>query len=270
MALLNVTECAEAEAQVAIHARGLSKTFHARWPAHRAAYVVALDDVSLDVGWGEILALVGPNGAGKTTLIKILSGILLPTSGTADVAGRSIADDRGVKSVVGLVRGDDRGFYPRLTGRQNLDFFGAIRGLSGAALARAVSSAIAEFELSEVAHRSVQTYSSGGRQRLSLARAILHQPQMLFLDEPTRGLDPMLAESAEAWLVRWVREVPGRCAVLVSHDLEQVSRLADRIGILVRGRIALNRAAAELRLGTEAATAAALRRLFRDALGRTS
>ncbi len=216
------------------------------------------------------MALAGPNGAGKTTLIKILSGILLPTSGTADVAGRSIADDRGVKSVVGLVRGDDRGFYPRLTGWQNLDFFGAIRGLSGAALARAVSRAIGEFELAHVAHRSVQKYSSGERQRLSLARAILHEPQMLFLDEPTKGLDPVMAEGAEAWLVRWVREVPGRCAILVSHDLEQVCRLADRIGILVRGRVALNETAAALQLGTEAATATALRRLFRDTMGRTS
>jgi ABC-type multidrug transport system ATPase subunit len=234
----------------AIEARDLVKVYSPRWRPRLtrvAGEVLALDGVSLSVSYGDILGLAGHNGSGKTTLMRILFGILLPTAGTATVGGHSLDDERGLKTIVGQASGDDRGFYGRLSGRQNLEFFGALRGLSGARLVERIETAAATFDMGEFVDRSVQKYSTGQRQRLSLARATLHDPSILLLDEPTRGLDPPTTDHVEAWLSEWVGARPHRAVLLVSHDPQQLERLCARIGILVHGRLALLRSIDEVR-----------------------
>jgi ABC-type multidrug transport system ATPase subunit len=236
--------------RVAVEARGLVKIFGPTWrpwPRRKAAHVFALQGVSLSVRYGEIVGLAGPNGSGKTTLLRILFGILLPTAGTASVGGHDLQDERAVKKIVGHATGDDRGFYGRLTGRQNLAFFGALRGLHSARLQERIAEAIAMFGMAEFIDRSVQKYSTGQRQRLSLARATLHDPEILLLDEPTRGLDPPTTEHVERWLAEWVRAQPRRAVLLVSHDPDQLERLSARVGILVHGRLAMTRTIEDIR-----------------------
>src|SRR5207237_4519789 len=142
-----------------------------------------------------------------------------------------------MKTIIGQASGDDRGFYGRLTGRQNLAFFGALRGVHRLQLEERVAQATTTFQMAEFLDRSVQKYSTGQRQRLSLARATLHDPQILLLDEPTRGLDPPTTDHVEEWLAEWVRARPDRAVLLVSHDPDQLERLCAHIVILVRGRL---------------------------------
>ena len=227
---------------VALEVRNLVKVFTPKWrpwPTQNRGDVVALDAVSLTLRYGGVLGLAGHNGSGKTTLLRILFGILLPTSGTASVGGHELDDEQAMKTIIGHASGDDRGFYGRLTGRQNLAFFGALRGVHRLQLEERVAQATTTFQMAEFLDRSVQKYSTGQRQRLSLARATLHDPQILLLDEPTRGLDPPTTEYVETWLEGWVREQPKRAALLVSHDPDQLERLSAHIGILVHGRLAL-------------------------------
>jgi ABC-2 type transport system ATP-binding protein len=227
--------------RLAIQARGLSKLYHTRRRFFTGASTVirALERVDLEVPEGGLLALVGSNGAGKTTLLRLLAATLLPSAGSATIAGCPLTDERGVKTVVGLASGDDRGFYGRLSVRDNLMFFGALRRLSGAYLSNRVQEALCVFDLEPVADdRPVQKLSTGQRQRLSLARATLHDPSVLLLDEPTRGLDPLMTERVEAWLQDWLAASPRRAALLATHDLAQVERLTTRVAILEEGRLA--------------------------------
>jgi ABC-type multidrug transport system ATPase subunit len=220
----------------AIRARGLSKLYASRRHLFGGmTYTPAVQQIDLDLDSGQVLGIVGPNGAGKTTLLRLLGATLLPSSGWASVGGSTLTDARSVKSIVGLASGDDRGFYARLSTNDNLAFFGALRGLSGHALARCVSEKIATFELQEVADRAVQKLSTGQRQRLSLARATLHNPRILLLDEPTRGLDPLMTERVERWLVTWLSGQSGRAVILASHDLGQVERVCDSVMFLRSG-----------------------------------
>jgi len=222
-----------------IQAQGLSKWYVSR-PRFLGQTVrtLALDGVDLELLPGEVLALVGPNGAGKTTLLRVLAAMILPSSGSATVAGHPLSDDQRVKPIVGLASGDDRGFYGRLSVHHNLKFFGSLRGLGGGALDDRVAEAIQTFELRAVVNRPVQKLSTGERQRLSLARATLHSPKVLLLDEPTRGLDPLMTERVEDWLQRWLAACVERAALIASHDLAQVERISRRAAVLRAGRIA--------------------------------
>ncbi len=197
--------------------------------------VEALRGVDLEVGVGEVVGLVGPNGAGKTTLFRIVATLLEPTSGRVAVDGHDTVSDPGeVRRRIGLLLEGDRGFYQRLTGRQNLEFFGIMQGLSPGEAGDRSAELMAHLDL---AHRDrrVFGYSAGMRARLALARALLAEPPLLLLDEPTRSLDP--AVSAE--VLELIRELAGggRAVLMASHRLNEVTTACDRAVLLVDGRV---------------------------------
>jgi ABC-2 type transport system ATP-binding protein len=200
------------------------------------ANVVANDSISLTIGKDEIFTLLGPNGAGKTTLIKILATLVLPTSGTARVNGYDILkEENKVRRSIGLSTGRERSFYFRLTGQQNLEFFGALQGLRGRGLKARVEHLLKTLGLWEHKDRKYMKYSSGMKKRLSLARALLPDPPVLLLDEPTSGIDP----SSTGDIHQMIRELKddGKTILLATHDMRDSEKLSDRIGILKEGRL---------------------------------
>jgi len=199
---------------------------------------LALDNVSLDIREGEVFGLLGPNGSGKTTLLKLLSTILSPTSGTARLFGFDVRQHpRRVRQLVGLVTAEERSLYWRLTARQNLRFFLSLYGMSGRRAETRIDSLLDLFMLTEVANVRVAEYSTGMRQKLSIARGLLSEPRLLFLDEPTRGLDPAAAHN----LLQLVRDRAVRhlenTVILTTHIAREVEQLCDRIATLNRGRV---------------------------------
>ncbi len=220
-----------------------------RGPEHRA-----LKDVSLTVRRGEVLAVVGPNGAGKTTLLRILAGLVTPSEGQARIDGRDVVTD-GTRSDfrrrVALIVGDERSFMYPLSGRENLRFFAALHGHSSPQGAARADRLLAEVGLDEAAHRRYATYSRGMRQRLALARGLLGDPEVLLLDEPTLGLDPVGARDLRRFLRDDVIRARGRTVIIGSNDPGEVRVLADRVLYLEAGRLTGQSTPAELgaRLG---------------------
>jgi ABC-2 type transport system ATP-binding protein len=202
----------------------------------KAPRVVALEDVSLAISRGEIHGLLGPNGAGKTTLVKILSTVLLPTSGAARVLGHDVvADTASVRPLIGIVFGGDRGLYPRLTGRQNLEYWGALYRLPPDETASRSGSLLARVGLSEHADKRVEAYSRGMKQRLHLARGLIGDARVLFLDEPTTGLDPIAAREFRRLIAELKGE--GRTILLATHDMVEAETVCDRVTLIDRGKI---------------------------------
>lgn len=202
----------------------------------KAGDVQALRGVSFAVPQGQILGLLGENGAGKTTLLKILSTLLLPTTGRAAICGHDVVrSTTSVRKEMAVVFGGERGLYTRLSGRDNLRFFATIGGLRGATVARRIGDALDRVGLSDAADRAVETYSRGMRQRLHIAIGTLTRPSVLLLDEPTIGLDPSEAQRLRAT----VREFAdaGVAIVLTSHHLLDIEMLADRVCLLRGGQI---------------------------------
>ncbi|MCZ6778592.1 MAG: ABC transporter ATP-binding protein, partial [Acidobacteria bacterium] len=201
--------------------------------------MMALDRVSLEIHRGEIFGLLGPNGAGKTTLLKLLACLVLPSSGRATVNGYSILEqEHGVKSSIGYVTSDERSFYWRLTGRENLRFFAHLYGLSGEALEQRCAELLEKMELDEEqADERFMYYSSGMRQRLALARALLHDPPILYMDEPTRSLDPLTGRHLRDFIREVLVARDAKTILLCTHNLGEAEDLCQRVGILVRGRM---------------------------------
>jgi ABC-type multidrug transport system ATPase subunit len=200
--------------------------------------IPALQEISLEVRAGEAIALLGANGAGKSTLLRILSTLLLPTSGYARVAGHDTAQSPGeVRRNLGYHAGSDLGFYARLTGRENLLFFGQLNRLSRASASDRIAQFASQFELGEALDRQVRTLSSGTIQRLSLARALMHSPQVLLLDEPTRSLDAVAAASFRHFLKSAVLQGGTTSLLFASHSLPEIEFLAHRVAILKQGRL---------------------------------
>jgi ABC-2 type transport system ATP-binding protein len=213
---------------LAIEAEDLRKTYP---PA-----VTALDGVSVAVEAGTIFGLLGPNGAGKSTTVRVLSTLTRPDSGRAEVGGIDVlADPVGVRRAIGVV-GQKHGADPEATGRENLVLQGEFYGLTGRELKQRVAHSLERFGLAEAAGRQVRTYSGGMQRRLEIAMGLLHRPQVLFLDEPTTGLDP------EARVQMW-REIERLAAeeqmtiLLTTHYLEEADRLASMLAIIDRGTV---------------------------------
>ncbi len=206
----------------------LTKTFHS---------VTALSDLSLEVSRGELLCIMGANGAGKTTLLKIVAGVVLPTSGTVRIDGQDVT--RGgpqLCSMIGFAAGERPGFYDRLTGRQNLEFFAALHGLHGAAGRQRIDEVLCLFEMA-APERPYQELSTGMKQRLLLARTLLHDPPILLLDEPTKSLDAAHAQRLLSLLKERCGRDEGKTIVMVTHQLPESRGFADRVVALRDGRL---------------------------------
>jgi ABC-type multidrug transport system ATPase subunit len=198
----------------------------------------ALRGISLEVAQGEAVALLGANGAGKTTLLRILATLLLPTKGRALLAGHdSVKEASAVRRDLGYHAGSDLGFYARLTGRENLRFFGRLNHLPGALLEGRIQAFAEQFGLKEAIDRQVRTLSSGTVQRLSLLRGLLHEPRVLLLDEPTRSLDAIAASEFRHFLKNEVLAKRGASLLFASHTLPEIEFLADRVAILHDGKL---------------------------------
>jgi len=191
----------------------------------------AVDGISFEVEPGEIFGFLGPNGAGKTTTIRMLTSQLLPTSGTAKVVGFDIVIQRQeVKPRIGVVF-DNQNIYERMSAHENLDFFARLYRIRK----DRVDEVLAQVDLTGRAGDKVQKYSNGMKQRVLIARALLHRPEVLFLDEPTRGLDPHIARDIRALILNLARE--GMTVFLTTHYMEEADQLSQRVAFLDKGHI---------------------------------
>ena len=198
----------------------------------------ALRDITLEVAEKSIFGLLGPNGAGKTTLLKILSGLILPTEGSARVAGHDVAaSDTVIKRLLGYVSSDERSFYWRLTGRQNLSFFGSLYESHGGALRDRIQYLLARLELTGKADQPFGEYSSGMKQRFSVARALLHDPPIMLLDEPTRSLDPISAKHLRRFIGEELNGRDGKTLILATHNLQEAEQLCSKVAVLSKGKL---------------------------------
>ena len=197
---------------------------------------VALDDLSLEVEKGAVFGLLGPNGAGKTTTVRILTTLLLPTAGSASVLGYDvIRQAAAIRRRIGLVLGGDRGLYGRLSGRQNLRYFAALNHMSSGSASARIDELLDQMGLTDAGSRPVEEYSRGMKQRLHLARGLLSDPEVLFLDEPTMGLDPSGAQELRALIPELAKQ--GKTILLTTHYMSEADLLCDQVVIIDKGSV---------------------------------
>jgi len=206
-------------------------------PFQKAEVVEALQGVDLSIREGEIFGLLGPNGAGKTTLLKILSCLVLPDAGTATIGGHPTSREQMVKPLIGLVHSDERSFYWRLTGRQNMNFFSTLYDVPGRDRDARIEELLRKVDMVEAADRQFADYSSGMKQRMAIARAMLHDPPILLMDEPTRSLDPAAALSLRRFIQDELSGRHRKTIVLATHNLHEAEALCSRIAILMKGKV---------------------------------
>jgi sodium transport system ATP-binding protein len=229
-----------------IRVDALTKAFGKRREVH------AVNDVSFIAPDGEITGLLGPNGAGKTTLLRMLATLVAPDSGTATVDGLDIRSDRfALRERIGVLS-DARGLYPRLTARENVRYYGTLHGMSGKAVDARVDQLMDTLGLGSLADRRTQGFSQGERMKVAIARALVHDPSTIMLDEPTNGLDIMSVRALRDQL-RALRSA-GRCLLFSSHVMQEVAALCDRIVILSAGKVIAHGSAQELLSWSGAAT----------------
>ncbi len=210
--------------------------------------VEALRGISFDAPDGEITGLIGPNGAGKTTTLRILYTVLTPDRGAAAVDGFDTArDTRQVQRRIGVLS-DSRGLYPRLTAREHIRYFGRLHGMKGVALEREIDALIDMLDMGEFADRRVNGFSRGQTMKVALARALVHRPHNVLLDEPTNGLDVASSRAMRA-LIRRIRG-EGRCVLFSSHLMQEVAALCDRIIVIGNGLVLANGTPDEIRRTT--------------------
>jgi ABC-2 type transport system ATP-binding protein len=216
-------------------------------PFQKKKWVVATDNISLNIKEGEFFGLLGPNGAGKTTLVKLLCCLVIPNSGTAQIFGHDILKEEAeVKKLVGLVTADERSFYWRLTGRENLQFHAALYKLKKNEAEKRINELLVMLEMTDKADVRFQNYSTGMRQKLAIARGLLSGPRILFVDEPTRSLDPVSARNVRQFFKEKVSGM-GSTVVLATHNLNEAEQLCDRLAIIAHGQVKALGSVPELR-----------------------
>ena len=224
-----------------IRIENLSKTYPPLFPRLKRFFrmkvdesVVALKNVSLEIEEGEIFGLIGRNGAGKTTLTKIIATLIQPTSGEVSVKDfDSVKDEVEVRSLIGLATAEERSFYWRLSSRRNLMFFARLYGMTDKLANRKIDEVFERLNLTELSDRRFSELSTGNKQKLAVARALLPNPPVLLLDEPTRSLDPLAA----ADLRNLISSLEGVSILLTSHNLAEIEELCSRVAIISKGEI---------------------------------
>jgi sodium transport system ATP-binding protein len=223
-----------------IQVRDLTKVFE----DPDGGQIAAVKGASLTCAPREIYGLLGPNGAGKTTTLRCLATVLTPTSGDATIAGHDLRrEPEAVRHSIGFLSGTT-GLYSRLTPRETLRFFGTLYGLSGARLETRVEAVLLLFEISGYADRPNDRLSTGMKQRVSLARALVHDPPVLILDEPTSGLDPVVSRTVEEAVQSLARA--GKCVLFSTHQLAQAEEICTRLGLIAHGRVVAEGSVPEL------------------------
>ncbi len=218
-----------------IDARNLKKTFGG---------ITAVHDVSFQAPDGQITGLLGPNGAGKSTTMRMLHGLFKPDTGGVTIDGIDVVrDPLAARRTIGVLP-DALGLYPRLTAVENIEYYAALHGLSPAETATRLSTLIDRLDMHTIAQRRTAGFSQGERMKVALARALVHAPQNILLDEPTNGLDVMSTRAVRA-MVRSLRD-DGRCVVFSSHIMQEVAALCDHIVVVARGSVVARGTAEEL------------------------
>lgn len=222
-----------------LEAQHLQKTYRSQ-----GKVLEAVQDVSLELSVGEVLAFLGPNGAGKTTTIKMIAGLILPDQGWVSIAGRNPHHDSRALRSLGAVLEGNRNLYWRLTPQENLEYFGVLRGLTRRAAHRRGRELLERFGLADKQRTTVQTLSRGMQQKLAIAVALIHDPQLLLLDEPTLGLDVEATQTVK----QLIREIAaeGRAILLTTHQLNIAEELSNRVAIIQKGKIAIEEPTSEL------------------------
>ena len=220
----------------AIECEELQRVFRSRRLTGQREEVVALDSLSLQVQPGEVYGVLGPNGAGKTTAIRIFSTLLIPTAGSAHVMGHDVVKEAGaVRRRIGLILGGERGLYDRLTGRQNLQYFASLYLMSPREGTERADAALEEVGLTHAGDRRVEQYSRGMRQRLHVARGLLSDPDVIFMDEPTIGLDPEAAQDFRRLVPQLCDR--GKTILLTTHYMLEADVLCERIAVIDHGSL---------------------------------
>ena len=198
----------------------------------------AVDGVSFDVEEGEIFGLLGPNGAGKTTIIRIIATVLAPSAGTAEVLGFDIIKDaEEVRKNIGVLT-TDIGVYERFSGRENLRYFGELYGLSKEVLEKRINELSNLLEMRDFIDRRAGKYSTGMKQKLAIARSVIHDPKILIFDEPTAGLDVLASQTVLNFMRR--SKKPGGCVIISTHQMHDAEKLCDRVVIIHKGKVIAN------------------------------
>ena len=233
----------------AVETRGLRRVFKA---SRGSGEVVALDGIDLRIERGEVFGLLGPNGAGKTTCIKVLNTLLFPSSGEARVAGFNVVTHaRDVRERIGLVSGGEASGYGILTVRECLWMFSQFYGVPSSVAWPRIDRLRDVVGLRELARTRINRLSTGQRQRMNFARGFVSEPEIMFLDEPTLGMDVNAARDLRAFVLGWVREGAGRTVLLTTHYMAEADEMCDRIAIIDRGRVLACDTPAELRRSVE-------------------
>lgn len=226
----------------AISVQNVEKSFVVRHGARHAfsgdRCKTVLRDVSLDVRRGELIGLLGPNGVGKTTLLKMMATLMLPDAGSIEIDGIDVKKNPILaRSRIGFCGSEDRSFYFRLTAGENLRFFGALAGLQGRRLQRRVEETLKEVSLGDAIDRRFGEFSSGMRQRMTVARALISDPPIVFFDEPTRAVDPIAADELRRMIRKDLVERRGKTVVLATNLLEEAWSICDRVAVVSDGTI---------------------------------
>jgi ABC-2 type transport system ATP-binding protein len=225
-----------------ISTQNLSKRYRSQ-----GQVIEAVRDVSLAVLPGELFGLFGPNGAGKSTIVRILATLVAPSEGTAVVNGYDVGhQEMQVRASIGLVTADERSFYGRLTASQNLQFYAAMQNVPRAAVPQRIQRVLELFGLAHKGHAPVQSFSTGQMQRLNMARALIHDPAILLLDEPTKSMDVQTSDFVKALIKHELVGRQKKTVIFISHELYEMENFCDRVVILAEGKIRVVGTPAEL------------------------